>query len=52
MKEQEISKVEVEEILEEAIYVEQTVGYEIKGNEDKVCKLKKELYELKYILKA
>jgi hypothetical protein len=34
-------------ILEEEIYVQQPPRYEIKGQEDKVYRLKKDLYELK-----
>jgi hypothetical protein len=34
-------------ILEEEIYVEQPMGYVIKGDEKKVLKLKKALYGLK-----
>ena len=34
-------------ILEEEVYVEQPRGYIVKGEEDKVCKLKNSLYGLK-----
>lgn len=33
--------------LEEEIYMEQSEGFEVKGKEDYVCKLKKSLYSLK-----
>ena len=33
--------------LEEEVYIEQPLGYIVKGHEDKVMKLKKTLYELK-----
>ena len=34
-------------ILEERVYIERPLGYAIKGQEDKVFKLKKSLYGLK-----
>ena len=34
-------------VLKEDVYVEQPLGYEIEGQEHKVCKLKKALYGLK-----
>ena len=34
-------------ILEEEVYVDQPLGYTVKGHEDKVYKLKKALYGLK-----
>ena len=34
-------------VLKEEVYVEQPLGYEIEGQEHKVCKLKKALYGLK-----
>lgn len=33
--------------IEEDIYVSQPLGFEVRGEEDKVYKLKKALYELK-----
>jgi hypothetical protein len=39
-------------ILEEEIYVEQPMGYVIKGDEEKVLKLKKALYGLKQAPRA
>ena len=39
-------------ILEERVYIEQPLGYAIKGQEDKVFKLKKALYELKQVPRA
>jgi hypothetical protein len=39
-------------ILEEEIYVEQPIGYVIKGNEEKVLKFKKALYGLKQAQRA
>jgi hypothetical protein len=39
-------------ILEEEIYVEQPMGYVIKGGEEKVLKLKKALYGLKQAPRA
>jgi hypothetical protein len=38
--------------LEEEVYVEQTQGYEVPGQEDKVYRLKKSLYGLKKDLRA
>lgn len=38
--------------LEEEVYVTQPPGYEIRGREDKVYKLKKALYGLKQALRA
>jgi len=38
--------------LEEQVYVEQPANYVIKGNEDKVYKLKNSLYDLKHVLRA
>ncbi|XP_015386415.1 uncharacterized protein LOC107177287 [Citrus sinensis] len=35
------------EVLEEKVYIEQLLGYEVKWHKDKVLKLKKALYELK-----
>ena len=34
-------------VLMEEVYIEQPLGYEKKGQEHKVCKLKKDLYGLK-----
>ncbi|KAM1458403.1 hypothetical protein ACFX13_036312 [Malus domestica] len=34
-------------VLEKEVYIQQPSGYEIKGHEDKVLKLKKALYGLK-----
>jgi hypothetical protein len=39
-------------LLEEEIYIEQLVGYKVKGHEDKVLKLNKALYGLKQAPKA
>eukprot|EP00253_Pinus_taeda_P005098 PITA_05098 len=39
-------------VLKEEVYVEQPLGYEKKGEEHKVCKLKKALYELKQAPRA
>jgi hypothetical protein len=39
-------------ILEEKIYVEQHMGYVIKGEEEKILKLKKALYGLKQAPRA
>ena len=33
--------------LEEEVYVEQPIGFVVKGHEDKVLRLKKALYDLK-----
>ena len=33
--------------LEDEVYVKQPSGYEIYGNEDKICKINKALYGLK-----
>jgi hypothetical protein len=33
--------------LEKGVYIEQPMGYEVKGHEDKVLKLNKALYRLK-----
>ena len=38
--------------LEEELYVEQPIGYVVEGQEDKVLKLKKDLYGLKQALRA
>jgi len=38
--------------LEEKVYIEQLVGYEVKGHEDKVLKLNKALYRLKQAPRA
>ena len=38
--------------LEEEVYIEQPLGYEVKGQEEKVLKLKKALYGLKQALRA
>ena len=38
--------------LMEEVYVEQTLGYEKKGQEHKVCKLKKALYGMKQAPRA
>ena len=35
-------------VLKEEVYVEQFLGYEAKGQENKVCKLRKALYGLKH----
>lgn len=40
------------EILEEEAYVEQLVGYVVRGKEDKVYRLKKNLYGLKQVLRV
>ena len=40
------------EVLKEEVYVEQPPGYEIEGEEHKVCKLKKALYGLKQAPRA
>jgi len=39
-------------ILEEEIYVQQPLGYEVESNEDKVYTLKKALYGLKQAARA
>ena len=39
-------------VLKEEVYVEQPLGYEIDGQEHKVCKLKKSLYGLKQAPRA
>ncbi|KAM1049416.1 hypothetical protein ACFX2C_028522 [Malus domestica] len=39
-------------VLEEEVYIQQLTGYEIKGHEDKVLKLKKTLYGLKQAPRA
>ena len=39
-------------VLKEEVYVEQPPGYEIEGQEHKVCKLKKALYRLKQAPRA
>eukprot|EP00253_Pinus_taeda_P006722 PITA_06722 len=39
-------------VLKEEVYVEQLPGYEVEGQEHKVCKLKKALYGLKQALRA
>ena len=39
-------------VLEEEAYIEQPLGYEVKGQEDKVLKLKKSLYGLKQAPRA
>ena len=38
--------------LEEEVYVKQTMGYEIKGEEDKVLRLKKAVFGLKQAPRA
>jgi hypothetical protein len=38
--------------LKEEVYIEQNIGYEVKGYKDKVLKLNKTLYGLKQTLKA
>lgn len=40
------------EVLEEEVYIEQPLGYKVKGEEDKVLKLKKALYGLKQASRA
>ena len=39
-------------VVEEEVYIKQPLGYKIKGEEDKVLKLKKALYGLKQALRA
>lgn len=39
-------------VLKEKVYVEQPPGYEVEGQEHKVCKLKKAFYRLKQALRA
>ena len=39
-------------VLKEEVYVEQPLGYEVAGQEHKVCKLKKALYGLKQAPRA
>ena len=39
-------------VLEEEVYIEQPQGYQVKGKEDKVLKLKKVLYGLKQAPRA
>ncbi|KAM2718779.1 hypothetical protein EV1_030652 [Malus domestica] len=39
-------------VLEEEVYIQQPLGYEIKGHEDKILKLKKALYGLKQAPRA
>lgn len=38
--------------VEEKVYIEQLIGYEVKGNKDKVLKLNKTLYKSKQAQKA
>ena len=40
------------EVLEEEVYIEQPIGYVVKGQEDKVLRLKKALYGLKQAPRA
>ena len=40
------------EHLEEEIYVEQSIGYVVKGHENKVLKSKRVLYEVKQSLRT
>ena len=39
-------------ILEEEVYIKQTLGYKVKGHKEKVLKLKKALYKLKQARRA
>ena len=39
-------------VLKEEVYVEQPLGYEIEGQEHKVCKLRKDFYGLKQAPRA
>jgi hypothetical protein len=38
--------------LEEEVYIEQPVGYEVKGHKNKVLKLNKVLHRLKQVTRA
>ena len=39
-------------VLEEEVHIEQPLGYKVKGEEDKVLKLKRAIYELKQASRA
>ena len=42
----------INDFLEEEIYIEQLMGYEVNGHENKVLKLNKALYGFKQTLRA
>lgn len=48
----EVKFLDLNSILEEAIYVQQSLGYEMKENKHKVYKLKKGIYGLKQTPRA
>jgi hypothetical protein len=48
----DVKSVFLNDNLEEVVYVEQPAGFVVKGEEEKVCRLKKALYKLKQAPRA
>ncbi|KAM2503789.1 hypothetical protein PS1_037777 [Malus domestica] len=52
IQQMDVKSVFLNGVLEEEVYIQQSTGYEIKGHEDKVMKLKKVIYGLKQAPRA